>query len=177
MENKIDTTPEEHNIIVSDDKVEVVYTNVGAGCMLTGIGLMTLASLLIFFVVPDVSFVKGFFGVIIGVLGLLVFGSMLIRMLSMLLSGRAVITVQDGFLKGRKKSVRISDIKDIQWGGSGFKYIAITTMNNKKIKLSSYNLVNENKVHKVLDTFVVPEGPAELKKNWAKRYRGQGYKG
>jgi hypothetical protein len=30
MENQIHTTPEEHNIIVSDDKVEVVYTNVGA---------------------------------------------------------------------------------------------------------------------------------------------------
>lgn len=177
MENQIDTTPEEHNIIVSDDKVEVVYTNVGAGCMLTGIGLMALASLFIFFIVPDVSFVKGFFGVLIGVFGLLVFGSMLIRMLSMLLSGRAVITVQDGYLKGRKKGVRISDIKDIQWGGSGFKYIAITTINNKKIKLSTYNLVNEQKVHKVLDTYVVPRGTAELKENWAKRYGGQGYKG
>ncbi|WP_102261133.1 DUF5381 family protein [Mesobacillus jeotgali] len=177
MENKIEHNTEEHNIIVSEDKVEVVYTNVGAGCMLTGIGMMTLASLVIFFIVPDVSFVKGFFGIIIGIFGLLVFGSMLIRMLTMLLSGRAVITVQDGYVKGRKKSVRISDIKDIQWGGSGFKYIAIRTMNNKKIKLSTYNLVNEQKVHKVLDTYVVPEGTPELKENWAKRYGGKGYKG
>lgn len=177
MENKIEHNTEEHNIIVSEDKVEVVYTNVGAGCMLTGIGMMTLASLVIFFIVPDVSFVKGFFGILIGVFGLLVFGSMLIRMLTMLLSGRAVITVQDGYLKGRKKGVRISDIKDIQWGGSGFKYIAIRTMNNKKIKLSTYNLVNEQKVHKVLDTYVVPEGTPELKANWVKRYGGKGYKG
>lgn len=177
MENKIEHNTEEHNIIVSEDKVEVVYTNVGAGCMLTGIGLMTLASLVIFFIVPDVSFVKGFFGILIGIFGLLVFGSMLIRMLTMLLSGRAVITVQDGYLKGRKKGVRISEIKDIQWGGSGFKYIAIRTMNNKKIKLSTYNLVNEQKVHKVLDTYVVPEGTPELKANWAKRYGGKGYKG
>lgn len=177
MENKIENTPEEHNIIVSKDKVEVVYTNVGAGCMLTGMGLMTFASLFIFFIVPDVSFVKGFFGAIIGVFGLLVFGSMLVRMLSMLFSGRAVITVQDGYLKGRKKSVRISEIKDIQWGGSGLKYIAITTVNNKKIKLSTYNLVNEQKVHQVLDIYVVPEGTPELKENWSNRYGSQGYKG
>ncbi|WP_413632878.1 DUF5381 family protein [Mesobacillus jeotgali] len=64
----------------------------------------------------------------------------------------------------------------MKWGGSGFKYITITTMNNKKIKLSTYNLVNEQKVHKVLDTYVVPKGTPELKKNWAKRYGGQGYK-
>lgn len=171
MENKM----EENNIKIYNDKVEVVYTSGGAGCLLFSGGIMTLASaFILFYIVPDTSIVRGFLGVIIGGIGLLFFGSMLLRIIGALLTGKAVFTIQDGCFKGKKKSVRISDITDIKWGGKALKYLVISTNDNKKIKLSSYNLVPEEKVNQVIDTYVVPDATPELRENWSKRYGNKG---
>jgi hypothetical protein len=178
MENKAEQNIVENNIKVTGDKVEVQYTSGGLGCMLTGAGIMTLASALILFViVPDTSFIRAFTGVIIGSVGLLFFGPILFKILSVAFSGKSVFTVEGGFLKGRSKRVKINEIKDIKWAGGGIKYLLVRTKHNKTIKLSTYNLVPEDKVHQVIDTYVIPNGTPELKENWMKRYGNKGYSG
>ncbi len=166
MENKI----EENNIKVYDDRVEVVYTSGGAGCMLTGGGIMFLASLFILlYIVPTSGVVRAFIGVIIGGFGALFIGMVLFKVVGALLTGKAIYTVQDGYFKGKNKTVRIDEITDIKWAGNSLKYLAIKTTNKKTIKLSSYNLVPEEKVNQVITEYVVPHATPEFKENWEKR--------
>jgi hypothetical protein len=171
MENKV----EGNNIKVYKDRVEVVYTSGGAGCLLFSGITMTLAALFIlFYIVPDSNIVRSFVGIIIGVIGLLFFGTMLLKVVSALLTGKAVYTVQDGYFKGKKQAVRISEIKDMRWAGSSLKYLAVKTINNKTVKLSSYNLVNEEQVNQVITQYVVPLATPEFKENWEQRMRNNG---
>jgi hypothetical protein len=161
---------EENNIKVFDDKVEVVYTSGGAGCLLFSGGSMTLTGLFIlFYIVPDSNIVRGFIGIIIGTIGLLFSGTMFLKVLGAILSGKAVYTVQEGYFEGKKKSVRISEITDMKWAGSSLKYLAVKTTDKKTTKLSSYNLVPVGKVNQVIEEYVVPNATEELKQNWAKR--------
>ncbi|WP_079508674.1 DUF5381 family protein [Mesobacillus jeotgali] len=171
MENEI----QENNIKVYDDRVEVVYTSGGAGCLLTAGGIMFLASLFIlFYIVPTSGFVRAFIGIIIGGIGLLFFGTVMLKVVGALLSGKAVFIVQDGYFKGKKKAVRISEIKDMRWAGSSLKYLMIKTTNNKTVKMSSYNLVNEEKVNRVITEYVVPYASLEFQENWKKRMSNKG---
>jgi hypothetical protein len=171
MENKF----EENNIKVYDDRVEVVYTSGGAGCMLTGGGIMFLASLFIlFYIVPTSGFVRAFIGIIIGGFGALFIGMVLFKVVGALLTGKAIYTVQDGYFKGKNKAVRIDEITDIKWSGNSLKYLAIKTTNKKTIKLSSYNLVPEEKVNQVITEYVVPHATPEFKENWEKHMINNG---
>ena len=97
-------------------------------------------------------------------LGTVCFGSALLKLLSVILSGKALFTVEDGQLKGRKKIVPIREIKDIYLGGSSFTYITVRTLTNKKINLSTYNLVPEEPVNHLIETYVIPQVNMELKK-------------
>ncbi|WLR54595.1 DUF5381 family protein [Mesobacillus subterraneus] len=109
MENEM----QENNIKVYDDRVEVVYTSGGAGCLLTGGGIMFLASLFIlFYIVPTSGVVRAFIGVIIGGIGFLFISTMLIKVLRAVLTGKAIYTVRMGILKGktRQSRLRISQI-------------------------------------------------------------------
>ncbi|OCA83145.1 hypothetical protein A8F94_18645 [Bacillus sp. FJAT-27225] len=161
----------DNNIRITDDKVEVVYLPFWAGCMVTGTGIMTIGGLFtLFYIAPNSGIVRAFLAVIIGIVGTLFFGGILLRVISLLLSGRAVYTVEDGKLKGRKKAIPIREIKDIYWGGAAsVKYIMVKTLNNKKVKLSTYNLVSEEPVNHVIETYVLPYANTELKTNWEKR--------
>jgi len=160
----------ESNIKIYDDKVEVVYTSGGAGCLLFSGGTMTLIALFIlFYIVPDSNIVRGIIGIIIGTICLLFSGTMFLKVLAAILSGKAVFTVQDGYFKGKKKAVRISEITDMKWAGSSLKYLAVKTADKKTTKLSSYNLVPVEKVNQVIEEYVVPNATPELKQNLAKR--------
>ncbi|MCM3666085.1 YfjD family protein [Mesobacillus subterraneus] len=171
MENEM----QEHNIKVYDNRVEVVYTSGGAGCMLIGGGFLLVATLFIlFYIVPTSGFVRAFIGVIIGSFGMLFFGTVMLKVVGALLTGKAVYTVQDGYFKGKKQAVRISEIKDMRWAGSSLKYLAIKTTNNKTVKLSSYNLVNEEKVNQVITQYVVPHATPEFQENWDRRMSNKG---
>ncbi|WP_226646135.1 DUF5381 family protein [Mesobacillus subterraneus] len=171
----METEMQENNIKVYDDRVEVVYTSGGVGCLLTGGGIMFLASLFIlFYIVPTSGVVKAFIGVIIGGIGFLFISTMLIKVLRAILTGKAVYTVQDGYFKGKNKAVAIKDITDMKWAGSSLKYLAIKTTNKKTIKLSSYNLVPEEKVNQVINDYVVPYATPEFKENWNKRMSNRG---
>jgi hypothetical protein len=171
MENEI----QENNIKVYDDRVEVVYTSGGAGCLLTAGGIMFLASLFIlFYIVPTSGVVRAFIGVIIGGIGFLFVSTMLIKVLRAILTGKAVYTVQDGYFKGKNKAVRIDEITDMKWAGSSLKYLAIKTKSNKTIKLSSYNLVPVEKVNQVINDYVIPNSSPELKQNWEQRFGNKG---
>ncbi len=97
-------------------------------------------------------------------IGTVFFGSALLKLLSVILSGKALFTVEDGQLKGRKKIVPIRESKDIYLGGSSFTYITVRTLTNKKINLSTYNLVPEEPVNQVIETYVIPQVNMELKK-------------
>ncbi|CEG25446.1 DUF5381 family protein [Bacillus sp. B-jedd] len=165
----------ENNIRITNDKVEVVYLPFWAGCMVFGSGLMTVGGLFIlFYGVPTSGILRAFFGIIIGIFGTLFFGSILLKVISVLLSGRAVFTIEDGELKGRKKAIPIREIEDIYWGGaSSIKYIKVKTLNNKKIKLSTYNLVSEVPVNHVIETYIIPHASPDLKSNWEKRKQSQ----
>lgn len=160
----------ENNIKIARDKVEVVYLPLWAGCMVFASGLMTVSGLFIlFYIVPDTSIVKGFFGIIIGIIGTLFFGSILLKLLTVLFNGKALFTVENGNLRGRKKVIPIKEIKDIYWGGASLRYIIVRTMSNQKIKLSTYNLVSEQPVNRVIENYVIPRANSELKTNWQKR--------
>ncbi|MEH7235612.1 DUF5381 family protein [Bacillus sp. JJ1562] len=162
----------ENNIKITNDRVEVVFLPLWAGCMVFISGLMTVASLFIlFYIVPNTSILRGFFGIIIGIIGTFFCGSILLKVLSALLSGKALFTVEDGKFKGGNKTIPIREIKDIYWGGASLKYIMVQTLNNKKVKLSTYNLVNEKPVNHVIETYVIPHANPELKNNWEKRKR------
>ena len=165
----------ENNIRITNDKVEVVYMPSWAGCMVIGSGIMTIGGLFtLFYIAPNSGIIRAFFGVIFGFIATIFFGSILLRVVSVLLSGRAVFAVQGGKLKGRKKAIPISEIKDIYWGGaSSIKYILVKTINNKKVKLSTYNLVSEEPVDHVIETYVLPHANQELKSNWNKRKQSQ----
>jgi hypothetical protein len=171
MDNNVNLTVEEHNIKVSEGKVEIVYTNPGAGCMVSSALFGTLLSAFVLFVVaPDTGIVRGFFSVLIGIIGLIFSGAILLKLIGVLMTGKTLFTVENGVLSGRKESIPISEINDIKWGGKSLKYLSVQSVNNKKIKLSTYNLVNEEKVHKVIDQYVVQNGSTELKENWERRY-------
>ncbi|WHX42523.1 DUF5381 family protein [Mesobacillus sp. AQ2] len=161
---------EEHNIKVTENKVEVVYTAPGAGCMITSALFGTLLSAFVLFVVaPDSGIVRGFLVGIIGIVGLIFSGSILLKLISVILSGRTIFTIESGILKGRRNSIPINEIDDIKWSGSSLKYLAIKTINNQTIKLSTYNLISEEKVNQVIEEFIMPYAAPELKVNWEKR--------
>ncbi|WP_226678249.1 DUF5381 family protein [Mesobacillus jeotgali] len=171
MENEI----QENNIKVYEDRVEVVYTSGGAGCMLIGGGSLLVASLFILlYIVPTSGLIRSFTGIIIGGIGLLFFGTVVLKVVGALLTGKAIYTVQDGYFKGKNKAVRINEITDMKWAGSSLKYLAIKTTNNKTIKLSSYNLVPEDKVDQVINDYVIPYATPEFKENWNKRMSNRG---
>ncbi|WP_449538917.1 DUF5381 family protein [Ferdinandcohnia sp. Marseille-Q9671] len=160
----------ENNIKISNDKVEVVFLPLWAGCMVFLSGLMTVAGLFIlFYIVPSTSILRGFFGIVIGIIGTFFFGSIFLKILSVVMNGKALFTIENGQLKGRKQAIPIREIKDIYWGGASLKYIMVQTINNKKVKLSTYNLVSEQPVNHVIETYVLPDANPELKNNWAKR--------
>lgn len=160
----------ENNIKITNDKIEVVYLPLWAGCMVFASGLMTIAGIFIlFYIVPNTSILRGFFGIVIGIIATLFFGSILLKLLSVMLNGKALFTIEDGYLKGRKKAISIREIKDIYWGGASLKYILVQTLNNKKIKLSTYNLVSQRPVNHVIETYIIPHANPELKSNWGKR--------
>ena len=160
---------EEHNIKVSEGKVEIVYTNPGAGCLVSSalIGTM-LSAFVLFVVVPDSGFVRGFLGIIIGMIGLIFTGSILLKLISVILSGKTLITVESGLLKGRKGSVPINEITEIKWGGSSLKYFVVKTTDKRKVKFPTYNLVGEEKVNQVIKEYVLPHATPELKMSWEK---------
>ena len=107
---------EEHNIKITEGKIEIVYTNPGAGCMVSSALFGTLLSAFVLFVVsPDSGFVRGFLMMFIGMIGLIFSGSILLKLLSVILSGKTLLTIESGLLKGRKESVPINEIKDIKW--------------------------------------------------------------
>jgi hypothetical protein len=170
MDVKGDPKMDEHNIKVSEGKVEILYTNPGAGCMVSSALFGTLLSAFVLFVVaPDSGFVRGFLSVVIGMIGLIFSSLILLKLISLILSGKTLLTIESGLLKGRKDSVPINEIEDIKWGGSSLKYLVVQTTNKKKIKFPTYNLVGEEKVNQVIQEYLVPHARPELKLNWEKR--------
>lgn len=169
MNNKDKVMQEEHNIKFSEGKVEIVYTNPGAGCLVSSalFGTM-LSAFVLFVVVSDSGFVRGFLGIIIGMTGLIFTCSILLKLISVILSGKTLITIESGLMKGRKGSVPINEITEIKWGGSSLKYLVAQTTDKKKIKFPTYNLVGEEKVNQVIKEYVVPYATPELKWNWEK---------
>ncbi|MCM3666084.1 YfjD family protein [Mesobacillus subterraneus] len=162
---------EEHNIKILDDKVEVVYTVPGAGCMVSSALFGTfLSGFVLMIVAPDSGLIRGFFIVIAGLVGLLFSGVILLKLIGVLLGGRVLISIEDGKLASQKIIIPIEEITDIEWAGSSLKYLAIKTKSNQKMKLSTYNLVSEDKIQQVIKQYVIPNGNDELKANWEKRY-------
>jgi hypothetical protein len=169
MDNNDKVIQEEHNIKVSEGKVEILYTNPGAGCMVSSALFGTLLSAFVLFVVaPDSGFVRGFLSIVIGLIGLIFSGSILLKLISVILSGKTLLSIESGLLKGRKESVPINDIKDIKWSGASLKYLVVQTTNKKKIKFPTYNLVGEEKVNRVIQVYLVPHATPELRSNWEK---------
>ncbi|WP_462410669.1 DUF5381 family protein [Neobacillus sp. Marseille-QA0830] len=163
-----------NNIKVTNGKVEVVYLKFWAGCMVSGIGLMTLASLFIlFYIVPHSSISRAIAGIPIGIFGGLFFATKLFQLLSAILHGKVLLTVENGYLESRKKRVAFHEIKDIYWTGLSFKILIVRTLHNKRIKFNTYNLVNEDAIDYVIETYVIPHAAPELKNNWEKRKQKQ----
>ncbi|MBT2681216.1 DUF5381 family protein [Bacillus sp. ISL-35] len=166
---------DEHNIKVTGNRVEVVYTAPGAGCMISSALFGTLLTGFVLFVVaPDSGIVRGFLIGIIGIVGLIFSGSILLKLISLILSGKTIFTIESGMLKGRKNSIPINEIDDIKWGGSSLKYLVAQTANKKKIKFPTYNLVGEEKVNQVITDYVIPHASPELKRNWEKHKGNNG---
>jgi hypothetical protein len=162
---------EEHNIKISEGKVEVQYTPPAAGCMVSSALFGTLLSgFVLLIIAPDSGLIRGVFISIFGLVGLVFCGLILLKLISVLIKGRVLFTVKDGMFAGQKISIPINEITDIRWAGSSLKYLSIKTKNKKKVKLSTYNLIDEDKVNKVIDQFVIPNGSQELKENWVKRF-------
>jgi hypothetical protein len=162
---------EEHNIKISEDKVEVVYTPPAAGCIVSSALFGTLLSAFVLFIVaPDSGLIRGFFILIIGLVGLLFSGVILLKLIGVLIRGRVLFAIEGGELAGQKIRIPIEEIVDINWAGSSLKYLAIKTKSNKKMKLSTYNLVNEDKIQQVMLKYIIPNGNDELKANWENRY-------
>ena len=162
---------EEHNIKISEDKMEVVYTPPAAGCIVSSALVGTLLSAFVLFIVaPDSGLIRGFFILIVGLVGLLFSGVILLKLIGVLIRGRVLFTIEGGELAGHKIRIPIEEIVDINWAGSSLKYLAIKTKSNKKMKLSTYNLVNEEKIQQVIQQYLIPNGNDELKANWENRY-------
>jgi hypothetical protein len=160
----------ENNLKITEGRVEVVYLKYWAGCLVFTSGLFTLAGLFIlFYIVPDSGIFRAFFGILIGIPGTLFFGSKLLQLISVILEGKVVLAVENGYLEGRKKRAAINEIKDIYWSGLSFKVLNVKTSQNKKLKFNTYNLVNEDVIEHVVENYVVPHGTPELKTNWEKR--------
>ncbi|CAM3716570.1 DUF5381 family protein [Mesobacillus thioparans] len=166
---------EENNIKITDSKIEIVYTNPGAGCMVSSALFGTMLSAFVLFVVaPDSGIIRGFLSILIGIIGLIFSGSILLKLISVILSGKSLFIIESGMLKGRTDSVPINEIKDIKWGGSSLKYLVAKTTNNNKFKFPTYNLVGEEKVNQVITDYVIPHANPELKRNWEKRKGNNG---
>ncbi len=90
---------DEHNIKVTGNKVEVVYTTPGAGCMLTSALFGTLLSGFVLLVVaPDSGIVRGFLIGIIGIAGLIFCGTILLKLIIVIRSGKTLLTIESGML-------------------------------------------------------------------------------
>ncbi|RSD28743.1 hypothetical protein EJA10_03985 [Mesobacillus subterraneus] len=129
-----------------------------------------LSAFVLFIVAPDSGILRGFFIFVIGLVGLLFCGMILLKLLAVLLRGRVLLRIEKGRLAGQKNEVPIEEITDIEWAGSSLKYLVIKTKSNKKMKLSTYNLVDEDKVQQVIKQYLIPNGNNDLKANWKNRY-------
>lgn len=58
-------------------------------------------------------------------------------------------------------------------GGASLKYLVVQTVHKRAVKLPTYNLVSEDKIHKVIGEYLIPYGSHELKENWEERYENK----
>lgn len=162
------------NLNTTPKGVQLVYTNYGAGCLLVAGGILALSSLLILFViVPSVSWVKAFFGIVIGGIGLLFFGGVLLRIITVLLKGRVLIEIEDGYIMNRKQRVPLAAITDLQHGwhsrklsGMVFEDLIVTTT-HKTFYFRTYNLLSAAALNQVIEEYILPHATQECRDNWA----------
>ncbi|MDQ0896380.1 MULTISPECIES: DUF5381 family protein [unclassified Paenibacillus] len=166
-----------NNIKVTPKGVQVVYTDYGAGCMVIGMGFMTLSSLFVLGIVPSVSIIKGFFGIIIGLCGTLFFGAVLLRIVTVLLKGRVLLEIEDGNLKNRKHSIPIKNIKQLQFGwhskklsGMIFEDLIVSTIDNKEYFLRYYNLLSDTAIKYLVEHYIIPEADTACRMKWEAMY-------
>ncbi|AMA71862.1 DUF5381 family protein [Aneurinibacillus thermoaerophilus] len=162
----------------TDHGVQVVYTNMDAGCMTVLPGIMVAVSLLIFYFLPELGIIKGLIGLIIGIMAFLLFGGILLRILMIIRRKNPVlIEVRDGYLMDRKKKVPISEINEVSFGwnqgrlgGIIFPDLAVQTIHNKRYYFCYYNLISERAIKELVEQYILPFATPQCKSKWEKHF-------
>lgn len=166
------------NIKETKNEVQVVYTKYGAGCLIFAGIVMVLVSLIALIVIPgDSGVIRSFLSIIVGFISLVFFGGALLRILLVMMQGKAVMKIENGFLKNRKQSVALKEIKEIDYGwhsgkllsGKVFKDVIVKTVHNKKMYFSTYNLISDIAMEHFIQEYIVPQAAPECRTNWEKR--------
>lgn len=170
------------NIKTTENDVQVVYTKYGAGCLIFAGVFMVLASLVALIVIPgDSGFVRSFLSIIVSFISLVFFGGALLRILLVMMQGKAVMKIENGFLKNRTQSVDLKNIKEIDYGwhsgkllsGKVFKDVIVKTVHNKRMYFSTYNLISDIAMEHFIQEYIVPQAAPECRAYWENNRKAQ----
>lgn len=162
----------------TDGGVQVTYSSFNMKWMAFGAFLLVAGSLYLMYSVIDAGVVRGFFNFLIGMVGILFFGGILLRVLTIAWGNKVLFQVTpDGFVTRKGKKIPFADIKSMSIGwhssrltGMIFKDIIIQTnqksLLKKKAYLCTYNLLDDNEIEAVINKYVIPHVNEDCKLAW-----------
>ncbi|WP_243290987.1 DUF5381 family protein [Bacillus sp. FJAT-47783] len=91
--------------------------------------------------------------------------------------GKILFTIvmgEDGKIVTKKRNVSIKDIREIDYVYNQINLmndIVIKTYNHKKVKIRTYNLLDDDDFFRCIDNYVYPFMTEEAKMNWDHKYK------
>ncbi|MGG1574559.1 DUF5381 family protein [Fictibacillus sp. NRS-1165] len=165
----------------TENGVQVTYSSFNLKWMVGGSLLLTAGSLYLMSSVMDVGIIRGFFNFLIGTAGLLFFGGILLRMLTIAWGNKVLFQIKPtGFVTRKGKEIPFSDIQGMSFGwhssrptGMVFKDVILHTDQKSILKskayLCTYNLLDDDEIEAIINKYVIPKVSESCKQAWLKK--------
>lgn len=140
-----------------NNKVVLYYHNFNSGCALFAGFLLIAMCIAIFFILPN-SIILAFLGIVISIIGLVFFGALIIKILSVMSKGKTLVTIENNRIRNLNHDIPLSDVTSVRfgWQFGVFKCIFLTANNKKTYRFSTYNFVPDTEIELFVDKFIVP---------------------
>lgn len=140
-----------------NNKVELYYHNFNSGCTLFAGFLLIAMCIAIYFILPN-SIILALLGIVVSIIGLVFFGALIIKTLSVMSKGKTLVTIENNRICNVKHDIPLSDVTAVRfgWQFGVFKCIFLTANNKKTYRFSTYNFVPDIEIELFVDKFIVP---------------------
>lgn len=161
------------NLRETERGIEVVPSRYEAGCFIMGAGFMLGASAVLLVFGQDLVVIKDVLAMLVGLAGVVFFGTALLKVLSKLWSRHPLFEVRGGYLQNRVRKVPLADIDELVFGwhsyapsGMVFEDLVVRTIQNKRYFFPTYNLVSAPEIDKLVRTHILPYATTACREKW-----------